>query len=284
MKFVPAAGKIIPAMYQARGKPILFTRRQKSLGRVLLVRLLIVLGVFAVVFLAFLAHRSGIKDNIDHDVSVTDLIYFTVITVTTVGYGDIVPVSTFARLFDTIAVTIGRFTVWIIILRTTYELVLQRYMEAFRMKTLKKRLKDHVIVCGYGELGRAVTEELVEKGFDKEQLVVIESDPEQTQEAADTGVAALCSDAMKEDTLSHADIANARYLIAAAGRDDTNVLICLTARSMNPGLTIICRVVENENVKLMKSSGASSVISPTRMAGTEIARIVQPPPATNADK
>jgi voltage-gated potassium channel len=270
-------------MFQARRRPILLTKRQKSLGRILLVRLLIILGVFAVVFLAFLSHSGGIQDNIDHHVSVTDLIYFTVITVTTVGYGDIVPVSTFARLFDTIAVTIGRFTVWIIILRTTYELVLQRYMEAFRMKTLKKRLKNHIIVCGYGELGRAVTEELIEKGFDKSQIVILDSDSEKAQEAADADVAALCSDATREGSLNHADIVNARFLIAAAGRDDTNVLICLTARSMNPALTIICRVVENENVKLMKSSGANSVISPTKMAGNEIARIVHTPPATNME-
>lgn len=270
-------------MYRAYEKPILYTRRRTSLGRILLVRLAIVLGVFLVVFLIFLAHGDGIKDTIDGHISVTDLIYFTVITVTTVGYGDIVPVSTFARLFDTFAVTIARFTVWIIILRTTYELVLQKYLEAFRMEKLKKRLKNHIIVCGYGELGRAVTDELIDKKFDKEQIVVIDSDPLRTQEAADTDVAAICADATREISLTHADITDAAYLIAAAGRDDTNVLICLTARNMNPELRIVCRVVENENVKLMTSSGANSVISPTRMAGTEIARLVHAPAANNPD-
>ncbi len=270
-------------MFGAYRKPILFTKRQKSLGRVLLVRLLIVLGVFAAVFFTFLAHSSGIRDTTDEHLSIVDLVYFTVITVTTVGYGDIVPVSAFAKLFDAFAVTIARFTVWIIVLRTTYELVLQKYLEAFRMKTLKKRLKNHVIVCGYGELGRAVTEELVEKGFDREQIVIVEQNPEQAQEAADADVASLCSDATRELSLNHADIAEAKYLIAVAGRDDTNVLICLTARNMNAGLKIICRVVENENVKLMKNSGANSVISPTRMAGAEIALILHTPPVDDID-
>ena len=266
-------------MLQTRKNPILLTKRQKSLGKILLVRLLIVCAVLAAVFFTFLAHADGIRDTTDNHLSVSDLIYFTVITVTTVGYGDIVPVSTFARLFDTFAVTVARFTVWIIVLRTTYELVLQKYLEAYRMKTLKERLKNHVIVCGYGELGRAVTEELVEKGFDKQQVVIVDSNAEIAQEAADADVAALCSDATRETSLEHADIVNAKYLIASTGRDDTNVLICLTARSMNPELTIICRVSENENVKLMKSSGANSVISPTKMAGTEIARILHAPDA-----
>jgi voltage-gated potassium channel len=90
-------------------------------------------------------------------------------------------------------------------------------------------------------------------------------------------VAALCSDATREVSLSHADIREAKYLIASTGRDDTNVLICLTARSMNPDMKIVCRVAENENVKLMKSSGANSVVSPTRMAGAEIARVIHAP-------
>jgi voltage-gated potassium channel len=270
-------------MFQAHKKPILFTRTTRSLGKILLVRVLVVFGVLFAVFLSFLLHRSGIEDSHGNNPGIIDLIYFTVITVTTVGYGDIVPVSAFAKLFDAFAVTVARFTVWIIVLRTTYELVLQKYLEAFKMKSLKKRLKNHVIVCGFGELGRAATEELMEKGFDKQQIVVLDSDPERSQEAADTDVAALCSDATRELSLSQADIKDAKYLIASAGRDDTNVLICLTARSMNPQLIIVCRVVENENVKLMKSSGANSVISPTKMAGTEIARVIHAPLAETTD-
>ncbi len=266
-------------MFQAHKKPILFTRTTKSIGKILLVRLLIVLGVMFAVFFSFLLHSSGIEDSHGNNPGIIDLIYFTVITVTTVGYGDIVPVSAFAKLFDAFAVTVARFTVWIIVLRTTYELVLQKYLEAFKMKSLKKRLKNHVIVCGYGELGRAATDELVEKGFDMKQIVVLDSDPERSQEAADSDIAALCSDATREVSLSHADITDAKYLIASTGRDDTNVLICLTARSMNPQITIVCRVAENENVKLMKSSGANSVISPTRMAGAEIARVIHAPAA-----
>lgn len=265
------------SMFQAHKKPILFTRTTRSIGKILLVRLLVVFGVLFAVFLSFLLHSGGIEDSDGNNPGIIDLIYFTVITVTTVGYGDIVPVSAFAKLFDAFAVTVARFTVWIIVLRTTYELVLQKYLEAFKMKSLKKRLKNHVIVCGYGELGRAATDELIEKGFDKRQIVVLDSDPERSQEAADSDVAALCSDATREASLTHADITDAKHLIASTGRDDTNVLICLTARSMNPNITIVCRVAENENVKLMRSSGANSVISPTRMAGAEIARVIHAP-------
>jgi len=258
-------------------KPILYTKKHKSLGQVLLTRLIIILGVFAIVFFIFFLNRGGIVDNTDNHLSIADLVYFTVITVTTVGYGDIVPVSTFTRLFDTFAVTIARFTVWIIILRTTYELVLQKYLEEYKMKTLKERLKNHVIVCGYGELGRATVDELIEKGFDKSQIVVIDMDSDQAQEAADNDVASLCLDATREETLEHADIKNAKFLVAATGRDDTNILICLTARSLNPAIQIVGRVAENENKKLMKSSGANSVVSPTGMAGAAIAGILHTP-------
>jgi len=243
-----------------------------SIGRVLLMRVVLVLSTILIVFSVFYIDRSGIRDTADGHLSTADILYFTVITVTTVGYGDVVPVSTFARMFDAFAVTLARLLIWLTLLRTTYELALSRYLEGIRMKRLKERLTSHVVVCGFGELGRATVANLLEGGFPREQIVILDPNEKAAAEAAETGVAALAADATKEEALNAADIVNAKALVAATGRDDTNILICLTAKALSKSVTVIGRVKEAENMKLMEHSGADMVVSPEQMAGVQIAQ------------
>lgn len=234
-------------------------------------RAFFVFAIITVVFCVLYIDKSGLADESDGVVDTLDVLYFTVITVTTVGYGDIVPVSRFARMFDAFAVTFARLLIWFTLLRTTYEIALARFIEGLRMKRLKERLQGHVIVCGYGQLGRATVSRLIEKGFPSEQIVVLDVEGEAAEEAADAGIAALHCDATKEDALRAADIENAKALVAATGRDDTNILICLTAKSLAPDVCVLGRVKEAENLKLMIRSGADRVISPEQIAGDEIA-------------
>jgi len=234
-------------------------------------RAALILSIIVVVFLVFYFDRSGLVDESDGRVDTVDVLYFTVITVTTVGYGDIVPVSRFARMFDAFAVTFARLLIWFTLLRTTYELALARFLEGMRMKRLKERLRNHVIVCGYGELGRATVVHLLEAGFPREQVVVLDVDEVAAQDAADSGVAALRADATREDALRAADIENAKAVVAATGRDDTNILICLTAKAVAPKVRVVGRVKEAENLKLMSRSGADTVVSPEQIAGRQIA-------------
>src|SRR5512137_2261459 len=130
--------------------PILFQRAAAPPEVTLLVRAGVVLLLMAAVFAVFLLDRSGLRDQIDGDVSVTDVIYFTMIPITTVGYGDIVPVSDQARLIDAFFVTPVRIFVWFIFLGTAYQLIIQRLIEEWRMTRLQEQLRDHVILCGFG--------------------------------------------------------------------------------------------------------------------------------------
>ena len=142
----------------------------------LLLRAGFVLLLVASVFLIFLLDRDGLLDQIDGHVSVSDIFYFTMVTITTVGYGDIVPVSDQARLIDAFFVTPVRIFVWLTFLGTAYQLIIQRLIEEWRMLRLQRELKDHVILCGYGHSGSIAASELLLRGWEPEQLAVIDDD------------------------------------------------------------------------------------------------------------
>ncbi len=137
-----------------------------------------VLLLIASVFLVFLVDRDGLRDQIDGHISVSDVFYFTMVTITTVGYGDIVPVSDQARLIDAFFVTPVRVFVWLIFLGTAYQLIIQRLIEEWRMLRLQRELKDHVILCGYGHSGSIAAKELLLRGWAPDAIVVIDPDRE----------------------------------------------------------------------------------------------------------
>src|SRR5690349_20091740 len=115
--------------------------------------------------------------------SVADLVYFTMVTVATVGYGDIVPVTARARLIDAFFIVPIRIGIWFIFLGTAYQFVIQRVIEEFRMKRLQKQLSDHIVVCGYGLSGSIAVRELLESGVDPSTIIVIDAQ-QQALEAA----------------------------------------------------------------------------------------------------
>jgi voltage-gated potassium channel len=255
--------------------PILILRQVTSPEVSLVFRATLVLLLLAAVFAVFLLDRSGLQDNIDGHVSVTDVLYFTMITVTTVGYGDIVPVSDPARLIDAFFVTPVRIFVWFIFLGTAYQFIIQRLIEEWRMTRLQRDLQDHVVLCGYGDSGSIAAGELLLRGWEPEQIVVIDSRRDEVRRAAEHGFIGLHGNASSEELLRVAGVPRAHSVIVSVGRDDTTVLVVLTIRELAKGARIIARVLEQENVKLVKSSGADVIVSPPRFGGYLMADAVE---------
>lgn len=240
-----------------------------DLGR----RLAAVILLIALVTLVLWLDREGLRDNAHpgRPLTILDVTYFAVVTLTTVGYGDIAPVTPRARLIGTVLVTPIRVAILILFIGTAYELALQRYREAYLMRQLKRRMANHVIVCGYGVKGHATVEELLSFGRSPDEVIVIDSSGEAAQEAASVGVASLRGDATTEAALRAAVIEKASDIIVDVDRDDTTVLICLTAKHLNPNIRVVAAAREAENVPLIYQSGADVVVAPPVAGGRMLA-------------
>jgi voltage-gated potassium channel len=250
-----------------RGGKRIFVGGELSVRRTLAIRAAILLLLFAVVIAVFWFDRDGLQDHADGNVSFTDVVYFTMVSVTTVGYGDIVPVTRQARIVDALLVTPIRLFVWLIFVGTAYQLVLQRLVEDFRMRRLQSKLEDHAVICGFGHSGRCAAAELVARGMERRQILIVDVDGDRLETAAELGYVGLRGDATTENVLQEAMVRTARVLLVCTDRDDTNVLIVLTARNLSSGVRIVARVEEAENEKLVRQSGANATVLPSRVGG-----------------
>lgn len=256
------------------GPKLLITPRAWSPVRILITRLLLVLLLFCLLFSLLWLDRDGLRDQSDGEVSFSDIVYFTMITVSTVGYGDIVPVSTRARLLDALVITPIRLGIWILFLGTAYQLIIRQYMEGYRMAKLQETLSRHIIICGFGHTGMSAAKELMARGVKAEQILVIDTLEERVRLAGSLGFAAFQADASQEAVLGDAAIDKAKAVIIAAGRDDSSALTLLTARHLNPTVRIIVSAKEEEKVKLFKQGGADAIVSPATFGGYIIAAAV----------
>jgi len=235
----------------------------------LLARFALSLGLILMVALLLWVTRGGLRDNAHPGRSMTfvDVFYFTVVTLTTVGYGDIAPVTPGARLVNAVLLTPIRVFLFALFLGTAYELTFLRYRERVQMNQLRARLRDHVIVCGFGVKGRAIVTELRAQGRKSEDIVVIEPNEEISQEAAAQDLVALKGDASSEVLLRAAAVELAAQVLVAPSRDDVCVLICLTVRALAPNVRLIASAREEENIKLIYRAGADIVVSPSLTGG-----------------
>jgi voltage-gated potassium channel len=267
--------QLFPRRGSGRRVRLLLRQEEATAARTLAVRVALVLALFLSVLLVFWLDREGLHDASDGVVSFLDVVYFTMVTVTTVGYGDIVPVTDRARLIDSFFVTPIRFFVLFIFVGTAYQMVFQRMMEERRMRKLEDSLSDHVIVCGFGHSGRIAAVELVAKGEKPEHVVVIDQSEAAARAAAEAGFVALVGSCTSEENMRRAVVQAARALLICVGRDDTAVLATLTARHLSEKLRIIVSVRENENAKLARHGGADVIVSPARVGGYLLADAVE---------
>lgn len=238
-------------------------------------RLLVAFALIFFVIIVHWLHRDGLVDSHDGHVSFLDVVYFTMISVTTTGFGDIHPVSNDARLFEAVIVTPIRIAVIFIFVGTAYTFIIRRSWERWRMTRIQQRLSGHVVILGYGISGSEAVSELIERGTDPRHIVVVEPDPARAALAEKAGCNVLEGDATRDETLNAVRIARAKTVLVSAGRDDTSILIVLTVRHLAPKVPITAVVRAADNEILARQAGADNVINPVRFTGLLLAGSAQ---------
>ncbi|HEX8380126.1 MAG TPA: potassium channel family protein [Allosphingosinicella sp.] len=238
-------------------------------------RAALVVGLLAFTIALHWFERDGLKDTHDGHITFVDVVYFTMISITTTGYGDIVPVANHTRLFDALVVTPIRIFFVLIFIGTAYTFVFRRTWDKWRMKRLQRTLCNHVVVAGFGTGGSETVDELIARGVSPDEIVVIDANEDALERAESLGCAIVDSDATRDKTLQAVHIQRARAMIVTAGRDDTSILITLTARHLAPDLPISIAVRNEDNELLARQAGATTVINPVSFAGLLLAGSTQ---------
>jgi len=200
-----------------------------------------------------------------------DSFYMVVITLSTIGYQEVHPLSHAGRVFNVVIITAGVSLVFLMIGALTQALLEFELFKVFGKRRMERdiaSLRDHYIICGAGRVGHSVAHELSRKPC---PFVIVESD-EKSAADLDPKWLALVGDAASEKTLRDAGIERAAGLVAATTTDATNIYIVLTARGLNSGVKIIARATEERAEKHLRTAGADIVISPYAAAGHRIAQ------------
>jgi voltage-gated potassium channel len=241
----------------------------------LALRLGAALGLVFLVVLIHWSDREGLKDAHDGVVSFLDVFYFTMISITTTGFGDIAPVSNSSRLIEAVIVTPIRFAVIFIFVGTAYQFVIRRSWEKWRMRRIQEQLSGHIVVLGYGVSGAEAVGELIARGTDPHEIVVVDQGSARLEHAEAAGCNVLEGDATRDATLAAVRIDQARAVLVSAGRDDTSILIILTVKHLAPKVPITAVVRADDNELLARQAGADNVINPVRITGLMLAGSAQ---------
>ncbi|MFF5449043.1 potassium channel family protein [Streptomyces sp. NPDC012888] len=242
-------------------------------------RLLMALAVLWITVLIVYLDRSGYHDNADESLDFLDCLYYATVTLSTTGYGDIVPHSDSARLVNVLLITPLRVLFLIILVGTTLEVLTERTREEWRLNRWRKNLRDHTVVVGFGTKGRSALQTLLATGLDRERVVIVDPSAKVIDIANAEGFTGVVGDATRSDVLLRAEVQKARQIIVATQRDDTAVLVTLTARQLNRGAKIVAAVREEENAPLLRQSGADAVITSASAAGRLLGLSVLSPSA-----
>lgn len=210
--------------------------------------------------------------------SMIDSFFMTIITVATVGYGEVKPLSDAGKIFTSFLIifSIGTFAYSVsVVTKYVIEGEFQTYFRHYQVNKEILKLQDHIIVCGYGRNGRQACDQLRSQN---ELFVAIESNPENIAHMRDDGnILFVEGNATEDEVLVQAGIKRAKALITALPDDASNVFVVLTAREMNPKLKIISRASEDASENKLKRAGADNVIMPDKIGGTHMAALVVKP-------
>jgi voltage-gated potassium channel len=254
---------------QSRHGYVVLPDRGNSIWRALGYRLLLGIAIVGVTVLIVYVDRGGYTDSNDPTgrINLVDSIYYTTVTLSTTGYGDIAPVASHARLINAFVVTPLRIAFLVLLIGTTLEVAATQGRRLLRIARWRRHMSDHVVIVGYGTKGRSAAETLVNNGVSREQIVVVDKGGAAVSDAHADGLAVVTGDATRSGVLQRAGVEQATQVIITTDRDDSNVLSTLTVRQLNADAYIVASVREHENAPLMKQSGADSVITSSDAVG-----------------
>jgi voltage-gated potassium channel len=230
-------------------------------------RLLLALALLSFTVLVVWLDREGYNDSADGEVDLVDAIYYTTVTLSTTGYGDIAPVSTQARMVNALLITPLRIGFLVLLIGTTIEVLATQGRELLRVARWRKHMDEHVVVIGYGTKGRSAVDTLVNNGLEKESVVVVDPSSTALGDAHADGLAVVTGDATRREVLRRAGVARASQVIITTDRDDSTVLSTLNVRQLNPNAYIVAAVREQNNIELVRQSGADAVVTSSEAVG-----------------
>jgi voltage-gated potassium channel len=206
-----------------------------------------------------------------------DALYMTIITVATVGYGEVQPVGMNGRVFTVLLIFLGGGCYLYIIGNVIQFLVEGQIRVVLGRRKLDHQinhLQNHYILCGYGRIGRVLARYLIQKYID---VVVIERSESRANHLNEDGILYLIGEATDEEVLKKAGIQRAKGLITAVATDADNVFLVLIAKELNPNLFVIARASQNSAKKTLSAAGANKVISPYDLGARRMAHAILRP-------
>jgi voltage-gated potassium channel len=206
-----------------------------------------------------------------------DAFYMTLMTITTVGYSELHPLSRAGRIFNSFLILFGVSAMFFsvgAITQTLIELELADPFAKRRTKRMIDKMENHFLVCGFGRVGRSAAEELQRAGV---PFLVLDRNEDRVDRAMRSQMLAVLADATLDETLRNAGITRARGLIAALASDADNLFVILSAKTLNPNMTIVTRAAEEESEKKLQRAGADTVFAPYTVAGHRLAQALLRP-------
>src|SRR3954462_10222798 len=188
--------------------------------RALAVRVALAVVLVLVTVGIIYADRSGYRDINNDGLTLLDCFDYAVVSLSTTGYGDITPATPEARLVNVLLITPARVLFLIILVGTTLEVLTDQYRNTLRVSRWRRKLKDHVIVCGYGTKGRAAVTALLETGYDKSRIIIVENREAALRQANANGLVVIEGNATRASVLNEADVKNCKSVIIATDSDE----------------------------------------------------------------